>query len=407
MTYAGSFPIRGWSLKVLLSAYACEPGKGSEPEVGLRAMLAVASRHEVWVLTRSNNISVLTEFLQSHPLRDRIHLVGMEASDRAVSLKRKGLLPVQIYYDLWQRSAGRIARRLDEEVEFDLVHHVTFASFWSRTGVATLNRPLVWGPVGGGVAVPRHFTRLLGWRGVAGEMARAIVRGPAGWAHNPARNRAAPTLVLAQNRETARKLGGFSDVRVLSNATVVSLPATITDGSRTKEVAFVGRLVPWKAGTLAVRVMNHVADPDAVLVVYGQGRDAARIQRLARARGVKVRFEGQLSRDRLLDSVARSSVLLHVALHEEAGLAVAEALSLGTPVVCLDHGGPSELVRRWGSTPSVAVPPSSPEATARQLAVAVEGFLAAPAEIRRSPLAPDPTFRSEILRAYEDLLRSR
>ena len=42
-------------MKVLMSAYACEPGKGSEPAVGWNWALQAARRHEVWVLTRGNN----------------------------------------------------------------------------------------------------------------------------------------------------------------------------------------------------------------------------------------------------------------------------------------------------------------------------------------------------------------
>ena len=43
-------------MKILMSALACEPGKGSELEVGFRALLAAASQHEVWVLTNSATI---------------------------------------------------------------------------------------------------------------------------------------------------------------------------------------------------------------------------------------------------------------------------------------------------------------------------------------------------------------
>ncbi len=42
-------------LKVLISAYACEPNKGSEPEVGWQWALQMAKYHEVTVLTRTNN----------------------------------------------------------------------------------------------------------------------------------------------------------------------------------------------------------------------------------------------------------------------------------------------------------------------------------------------------------------
>ena len=43
-------------LKVLLSAYACEPNKGSEPGVGWNWLIEIAKlNHKVTVITRSNN----------------------------------------------------------------------------------------------------------------------------------------------------------------------------------------------------------------------------------------------------------------------------------------------------------------------------------------------------------------
>ena len=43
-------------LKVLLSAYACETNKGSEPEIGWKWATTLSNLgHEVYVITRSNN----------------------------------------------------------------------------------------------------------------------------------------------------------------------------------------------------------------------------------------------------------------------------------------------------------------------------------------------------------------
>jgi hypothetical protein len=42
--------------KILLSAYACEPNKGSEPEVGWKWAITLSQLgHEVYVITRLNN----------------------------------------------------------------------------------------------------------------------------------------------------------------------------------------------------------------------------------------------------------------------------------------------------------------------------------------------------------------
>jgi glycosyltransferase involved in cell wall biosynthesis len=42
-------------------------------------------------------------------------------------------------------------------------------------------------------------------------------------------------------------------------------------------------------------------------------------------------------------------VLLFPSLHDESPLTVAEALALGLPVLCLDHGGPPVVARAVGS----------------------------------------------------------
>ena len=44
-------------------------------------------------------------------------------------------------------------------------------------------------------------------------------------------------------------------------------------------------------------------------------------------------------------AVAGADAFLFPSLHDSASFAVAEAVSLGVPVVCLDRGGPPEVAR--------------------------------------------------------------
>ena len=98
-------------VKILLSVYACEPGKGSEQEVGLRVMLAAAQRHDVWVLTRENSITLLEKYLADFPVRDRIRLHGIDVAGPMRRIKRAGQPGLHLYYDAWQRLAARRGRR--------------------------------------------------------------------------------------------------------------------------------------------------------------------------------------------------------------------------------------------------------------------------------------------------------
>jgi glycosyltransferase involved in cell wall biosynthesis len=173
---------------------------------------------------------------------------------------------------------------------------------------------------------------------------------------------------------------------------------------RRADIAFVGRLVAWKGGPLAVRAMRHLRHRQSVLRVFGDGPDRNRIVRAAERWGVRDRVDlvGPLRRDELLRRLRSCGALLHPALHEEAGLAVAEALGLGVPVVCLDRGGPAELVRWWPADLSRLVSPGSPDATARRLAAAVDAFLDEAPDPPADPVPPAASFESLLLDAYDE-----
>lgn len=41
--------------RILVSAYACEPGRGGEGEIGWSVVHELARTNQVWVITRANN----------------------------------------------------------------------------------------------------------------------------------------------------------------------------------------------------------------------------------------------------------------------------------------------------------------------------------------------------------------
>lgn len=393
------------SLRVLLSAFSCEPGKGSEPEVGLRALLAVAERHEVWVLTTTTGLPALQRFLAAHSLRHHVHL---EPIPFGVDEYGLGLASFHLHYDRWQRRAMRRALELDRVVGFDLVHHVTMSTIWTRVGVGAVPKPLVWGPVGGGVEPPVRLLSELGLRGLLDDAVRVASRRTLALLPPMRMAPATAAVVLAQNHHIVRRLRTSAPVTILPNATAVHLNGIRSEPQRTREVLLVGRIVAWKGGRLALRALRHVTASGTVLRVYGEGPDRRRLEQLARRWGLsdRVRFETWIRRSALLPEIARAGVLLHPSFHDDAPLCVAEALSLGTPVVCLDHGGPAEVVRQWPMSPARLIPPAGAETTARQMAAAIDGFLADPPPVPASPVRPAVSFADALASAYEQAVRA-
>ncbi len=374
-------------MKVLISAYACEPHKGSEPGAGWNWSLAAARDNEVWVITRANNREAIEAELSRKPA-PTLHVVYVDLPEWARWWKR-GSRGVRLYYSLWQLAALREAKQLHGEVSFDLVHHLTFANAWLPALVGFVDAPFVLGPIDAGVTVPRAFYAELGPRGTLAELKVESLR---------VLSRANPfvrlgmrraTIVLAQNDESAAKLRRYvRSVAVYPHASVDPkafdgiLETEVPPRERTALVA--GRLVAWKGTSLAIRAISR--RPDWKLEIVGSGPDEQRLIRLAGRLGIadRVRFTPWLPQRELWRRMTASSVVIVPSIRDGAPLVAAEAASLGVPVIALDRGGPRALARMS--------PASIRLARAGSPAEAVDGIAATLASMKRSERKPSTAF---------------
>jgi glycosyltransferase involved in cell wall biosynthesis len=360
-------------VNVLISAYACEPERGSEPGCGWIWSRAAARGHDVWVLTRANNRPRIEAALAMTP-EPRLHFVYLDLPNWLRFWKR-GRVGVRLYYTLWQLEAGRAARRLHRARNFDVVHHVTFANMWLPALACLTCRPFVLGPIAGGQRVPRSLYGVLGVRGAASEVLLLALR---------ALNRANPLVriawlradvILANNEETVQALPRRHRRKTIVRPNATVEPATVSRPQRSANgrpiAVYAGRLNRFKGVAIALEAVRML--PSWQLVIAGDGPDRRRLERLARRGGLdgRVTFAGWLPQARLWEEVATARAVVVPSLKEGASFAAAEAQSIGVPVVAFDRGGPSALARVTGSRFEL-VAPGRPGVSARRFATALE-----------------------------------
>lgn len=333
--------------RVIISAYAFGPGDESEANAGWAFACAAARDHDVWVITRPRFAVNIDAALEADPgLSASLSICYADLSGRVLRFKR-GPLDVYWYYAMWQRRVTRIARELHAQVGFDVAHHLTFAGDWLPCGLRRLDGvPLVWGPVGGSTYLPWRLIRWVGLRGAVGEIARAVLSRSARRVFgDPTARRAA--VVVAQNPDVARRFAYARDVVLETNsATPQDLPRRRTDRDPHRKVAvFVGRLAEWKGARLAVSALTRPEASAWELHIYGTGRDRRAVTALVERHhlGARVVLHGHRPRAEALQALADADAMLFPSLHDSAPWAVGEASAIGTPIVCLDLGGPPFL----------------------------------------------------------------
>lgn len=340
--------------RILIGGYACGPVSEPEARAGWELAKAATRDHDVWVITRHRFRDAIEEALVADPrLAAHLHVAYLDLPPRLMRFKRRSW-DLYWYYALWQRALARRARQLHARLRFDVAHHVTFANDWMPCGLNALSSvPLVWGPVGGASAPPiARLSRWLGLRGTLTELVRgsltAIIRRFVG---DRIARRAA--LVIAQNPEVARHFEPIAArVSVEPNACLEDLPPRAETIHR-KRAVFAGRLIALKGAALAIETISRL--DGWTLQLYGEGYEEQRLRRLAERLGVsdRVDFLGHRPRAEVLSAIATAEVFLFPSMRDQAGWVVAEASSIGCPVVCLPLGGPPALAGSNGHVASL------------------------------------------------------
>jgi glycosyltransferase involved in cell wall biosynthesis len=338
-------------MRVLISAYACEPGTGSEPGVGWHWTTELARLgHEVDVITRSNNRVSIEKTLADVPITG-LHFHYYDLPSWGKWWKR-GNRGIQLYYRLWQHGAYRLAKRLTRKMQFDLVHHLTFGSFRQPSFMGRLGLPFVIGPTGGGEVTPALLHGSYPAIPAFMEMLREIAIKLAFWDPAVRAMYRQATLVFCKTRDTFAILPancreksrmqleiGLEPHRIRHDVTAISASA---------DFLYAGRLVYMKGIHLALRALSELIQdrPNATLTIIGTGPYEAKLKRLSATLGLRdsVRWLGWIPYDEMWMQYCHYSAFVFPSLHDSSGNVILEALSQALPVICLNTGGPGEIL---------------------------------------------------------------
>jgi len=370
-------------LKVLISAYGCEPDRGSEPGVGWNWAKQAARFHEVWVITSKIdklNQNAIEEAMKKEPSPD-IHWVYFDLPRWICNLlvDPKWGWRMRFYYFLWQIGIYFLGKKLNKEIKFNLVNHVTTCCYWTPSFLCLLGIPFIWGPVGGGENTPKTFIKSFSYYGIIYELLRGIAR----WFGEKdvfvglcARK---ANLILTSTEATAERIKklGARNIQIysqigLNKDEINELQHLSYHGSPPFRVVSIGRLLHWKGFHLSLKGFARFYEkfPDSEYWFIGNGPEEQNLKKLSCKLGISksVYFLDNRPRHEVLKKLEECNILLHPSLHDSAGLVCLEAMAAGKPVICLDTGGPALQVT---DETGFKIPALNPEQAVKDLSEAM------------------------------------
>ena len=342
-------------LKLLISAYACSPYHGSEPGMGWNFISRISKFHDIHVIVEKRKWQKpINKYLASNPSFKQNLTFHFIDKKRNKSLRKLWPPSYYWYYKNWQKKAYKLALKLDKKEKFDVIHQLNMVGYREPGFLWKIEKPFVWGPIGGLENSPWIFLPSLGLKGFIFYVGRNIFNLiQRNFSNRPKRasTRKNASIIAATpgNQDLIKKLWGINS-HLICEVGQDSFDTKIVPKKRTSKndplkIIWSGEHIPRKYLSLLLKALEKVKIPFE-LHILGKGEMTKDWQKLAKKVNVSkfCHWYGWIERKNAVEIMSSCHVFCNTSISDLTATVTLEALTFGLPIVCLDHFGFADVV---------------------------------------------------------------
>ena len=342
-------------MKILINAYACSPGMGSEPGMAWNWVSNLARFCELHIITEAEFREKIETVVPTLEQGGNMHFYYNPVSEKIRKMCwNQGDWRFYKYYREWQWKTYLLAKDICQKEHIDILHQLNMIGFREPGYLWQLSKengvPFVWGPVdakdkfpvayldGAGLKT-KLFMRLKNFlTGIQLRYSKRVLLA--------ARQ---SSVIFSASSNSQRSFKKYMNIdSPLLNETgcyVQDHPIVDKTDKETFDVLWVGKMDFRKQLALALQTVAKSENNKLRLHIMGGG-DAESYQSLAKSYGIadKCIWHGAVSHDEVQDIMQKSDIFLFTSVAEGTPHVVLEAISNNLPVVCFDTCGQGDAV---------------------------------------------------------------
>lgn len=369
-------------LKILINAYACSPGMGSEPGMAWNWVSNLAKFCELYIITEGEFREKIEEVVPTLEQGKNMHFYYNPVTDEIRKMCwNQGDWRFYKYYREWQWKTYLMAKEICSSEHIDVLHQLNMIGFREPGYLWKLSKesdvPFVWGPIGGLKQFPLAYLQGAGLKMKLFNRLKNILNV---WQlkHEKRVDEALKTARLLissipDSYRAIKKYKGLESIVIPETGCFLSEDIS-TDRFDEKElhVMWVGKFDFRKQLPLALRAIAIANNPNIVLEIYGGGSDEqiASAKRVADLLGIteKVVWHGNQPNDVVMNAMHKAQVFFFTSVSEDTSTVVLEAVSNRLPVLCFDACGMAAVIDdKVGRKVALSNPAQSAADFAKQL----------------------------------------
>ena len=366
-------------LKILINAYACSPGMGSEPGMAWNWVSNLAKFCELYIITEGEFRDKIEEVVPTLEQGKNMHFYYNPVSEEIRKMCwNQGDWRFYKYYKEWQWKTYFLAKDICSKEKIDVLHQLNMIGFREPGYLWKLSKengvPFVWGPVDakdkfpvayldGASVKTKLFMRLKNFlTGIQLRYSERVLK---------AARQASVVFSASSNSQHSFKKYIRIDSPLLNETGCYVQEYPVTDKSQkeTFDVLWVGKMDFRKQLALALQTMASIGNNKFRLHIVGGGNSAF-YQQMAEGLGIADQcvWHGAVSHDEVQKLMQASDVFFFTSVAEGTPHVVLEAIGNNLPVVCFDTCGQGDAVNdKVGRKVALSNPAQSATDFAKQL----------------------------------------
>jgi hypothetical protein len=322
---------------VSINAFGCHPRHGSERGLGWIWVKALSNKFKIICYTEIDSKDEIEKFSEIPNVKFvyiNISTIGRKA------IYNQGNYFGYLFYCYYQWIVffkGLFNARTDYYHHLNMIGYRVPGLFWLLSIIK--NSHSIWGPIGGTNLIPFSAYRGYGFKTVFKSNLKNIVN---------VINIFMPNVLLANifyNKRVFVQKNFLSTLMISSNYYPETFIRDQSTRERTREYDFaiVGKLTHRKNHILAFDSLINSNLEKSKIVVIGDGVLMQNLKRYTKLRGINVKFTGNLEREKVVEYLKNTKVLIIASVDEGTSHAVVEAISQGCRIAGYKIGGHSRF----------------------------------------------------------------
>lgn len=345
-------------LKILINAYACSPGMGSEPGMAWNWVMSLAKFCELYIITEGEFREKIEAVLPALEQGGNMHFYYNPVSDEIRKMCwNQGDWRFYKYYRQWQWKTYLMANEICKKEKIDVLHQLNMIGFREPGYLWKLSQengvPFVWGPIGGVKQFPTTYLNGSGFKMQLFMRLKNFLN-ICQLKHNKRVGKALETakLLISSIPDSYRALKKYKG---LESIVIPETGCFLTDDISTARfdqekfhIMWVGKFDFRKQLPLALQAIALANNPKLKLDVYGSGSmsQVEKAKYIAEELGIsqQVVWHGNQKNDIVMEAMRKAHLFFFTSVNEDTSTVVLEAVSNRLPIVCFDACGMSAVI---------------------------------------------------------------